>query len=242
MKKLMLTVLMCAAGLVLAAQSADIKFTKEKHDFGKVNEADGEARTVFEFTNVGDLPLIIQDVQASCDCTSPDWTMQPVMPGKQGSVTVVYDTKGRPGVFEKTINVYNNGKTPLVTLRISGEVVGGLVELPPDAYKYEVPGTTLRFDTKHISLGNLQANQTVSARVNVINTGQKEVKLAVERTPAHLEVMATPTTLKPGKVGRINIVYDASRNQGKGFLVDQISYTVDGVKSDEFKIAVTSEL
>ncbi|MBQ5996613.1 MAG: DUF1573 domain-containing protein [Bacteroidales bacterium] len=242
MKKLLMFAMLALCGAAAYAQSADMKFETEKHDFGKINETDGEARVVFKFTNQGDVPLIIQDVQASCDCTSPDWTQEPVMPGKQGSVTVVYDTKGRPGVFDKTINVYNNGKTPFVTLRITGEVIGGLVQLPDNAYVYEIPGTTLRMDTKHISLGQLSAGQTASARVNLINTGQKDVRIAVDRTPKHLEVMATPTTIKPGKVGRINIVYDASKKEGKGFQADQITYTVDSVRNDAFKIAVTAEL
>lgn len=221
----------------------EIKFDKEKHDFGKVNEADGEARTVFTYTNTGTAPLIIQDVQASCDCTSPAWTQEPVLPGKTGSVTVVYDTKGRPGVFDKTINVYHNaGKAPLTTLQINGEVVGGLVQLPIDAYTYEVPNSTLRFDTKHISLGQLQKDQTVSARVNVLNTGEKEVKIVIEKTAPHLEVICTPMTVRPGKVARINIVYDASKKQGTGFLVDSIKYTLNGEQNAAYSIAVTAEL
>ena len=228
--------------LVASAQQAEMTFAKDRHDFGKVNETDGEAKTVFTFTNTGNVPLIIQDVQASCDCTTPDWTQEPVMPGKQGTVTVVYDTKGRPGVFDKSINVYNNGKTPFVTLRITGEVVGGLIQLPLEAYAYQVPNSTLRFDTRHISLGEIRKDQTVSARINVLNTGDKEVKITLGKMPAHLEMIATPSTIKAGKIGRINIVYDASKNPGQGFLVDQIPYVLNGVGNDGYLIAVTAEL
>lgn len=81
------------------------------HDFGTVVE-DGKIETVFEFRNVGKTPLIIQDVSASCGCTTPSWSKEPVLPGKTGKITVGYDTKGRPYPFQKEIFIRSNAVVP----------------------------------------------------------------------------------------------------------------------------------
>jgi len=63
------------------AQGA-IKFKAEKHDFGKIVEGT-QASYSFEFTNTGKAPVVISNVQPSCGCTTPEWTREPIMPGKQ---------------------------------------------------------------------------------------------------------------------------------------------------------------
>ncbi|MCZ2476294.1 DUF1573 domain-containing protein [Aquirufa ecclesiirivi] len=102
------------------AQGA-LKFKKEKHDFGTIAEGI-QATYSFEFTNTGNAPVVISNVQPSCGCTTPDWTREPIMPGKTGKVTASYNSTGRPGNFSKTITVINNGSTSQIILMISGSV------------------------------------------------------------------------------------------------------------------------
>jgi hypothetical protein len=98
-----------------------IKFKTEKHDFGRIKE--GEQKSyVFEFTNTGKAPVVISNVQPSCGCTTPEWTREPIMPGKTGKVTASYNSAGRPGNFNKTITVVNNGETSQIVLTIQGSV------------------------------------------------------------------------------------------------------------------------
>lgn len=104
-----------------------IKFKTESHDFGKVEEGVQAAYT-FEFTNTGTAPVVISNAQASCGCTTPDWTKEPVMPGKTGKVMASFNSQGRPGSFSKTVTVISNSETPQIVLSIKGEVnpkVGG---------------------------------------------------------------------------------------------------------------------
>ena len=63
-------------------RDANISFDIEIHDFGKIQEADGMASVNFGFTNTGSVPLMINQVHASCGCTSPNWSIEPVLPGK----------------------------------------------------------------------------------------------------------------------------------------------------------------
>jgi Protein of unknown function (DUF1573) len=98
-----------------------IKFKTESHDFGKVEEG-VQAAWTFEFTNTGTAPVVISNAQASCGCTTPDWTKEPVMPGKTGKVMASFNSQGRPGNFSKTVTVISNSETPQIVLSIKGEV------------------------------------------------------------------------------------------------------------------------
>ena len=98
-----------------------IKFKTESHDFGKIEEGVQAAYT-FEFTNTGTAPVVISNAQASCGCTTPDWTKEPVMPGKTGKVMASFNSQGRPGNFSKTVTVISNSETPQIVLSIKGEV------------------------------------------------------------------------------------------------------------------------
>ncbi|HNF48950.1 MAG TPA: DUF1573 domain-containing protein, partial [Chitinophagales bacterium] len=86
------------------------------------SQAQGKPVTYeFEFTNVGKEPLIIENVKASCGCTTPGWTKEPVMPGKKGMVSAQYNM-AREGNFTKTITVTTkDGET--ITLYIKGNAV-----------------------------------------------------------------------------------------------------------------------
>ena len=82
----------------------------DTHDFGTIPE--GPAATyAFEFTNTGKEPLIIQNAQASCGCTTPEWPKEPIMPGKKGKITVTFNTQGKNGTFTKDIWIQSNAAT-----------------------------------------------------------------------------------------------------------------------------------
>lgn len=121
MKKLIaLFALVLGFAFTSNAQGA-LKFKQEKHDFGTITE--GTVATYsFEFTNTGKTPVVISNVQPSCGCTTPDWTREPVMPGKTGKVTASYNSAGRPGNFNKTVTVMNNGQVSQIVLSIQGNV------------------------------------------------------------------------------------------------------------------------
>ena len=94
----------------------NIAFKSDSYDFGTVEEGPA-AEHVFTFTNTGKEPLIIQRVQPSCGCTTPDWTKEPIAPGKTGMIKSSYGTQGRPGHFEKTMTVFTNAGTKMVTFK-----------------------------------------------------------------------------------------------------------------------------
>ncbi len=98
-----------------------IQFTTTEHDFGKVKE--GEKVTFnYEFTNTGKADLLIQKAQASCGCTIPKYSKEPVRPGKKGYVEVVFNTKGHPGKQRKSVRVTANTEPVSTVLVFTCEV------------------------------------------------------------------------------------------------------------------------
>ena len=98
-------------------------FNKTVHDFGKVNESDEKATTVFTVKNEGTTPLIIQNASASCGCTTPEYTKAPIKPGQSGNISVAYSTIGRVGPINKTVTIFTNVPDEVYTLTIKGEVI-----------------------------------------------------------------------------------------------------------------------
>lgn len=124
MKKLSLIVLFAVLGSVaFAQQKPEMAFEKTEHNFGTIQEEIGAVTTQFEFTNTGKSPLIIQRVSASCGCTTPSYTREPVLPGKKGTISAKYSTTARPGTFNKSITVYTNVPDTVYVLRIKGNVI-----------------------------------------------------------------------------------------------------------------------
>lgn len=122
MKRHYLLGLFLLVSVLTMAQKPVAKFTETNFDFGTFKEQVGKVSHTFEFTNTGNAPLILTNVQASCGCTTPEWSKKPVAPGQKGKVVVTYNAKGRPGPFTKTITVTNNSDESKILLNIKGEV------------------------------------------------------------------------------------------------------------------------
>ena len=105
-----------------AKEPTKIKFTESEFDFGKINEGQ-KVEHVFKFTNAGDKTLFITDARASCGCTIPEFTKDPVEPGKDGQIKVIYDSKNKEGKIEKTVTVTANTEPVTTDLKIKVEVI-----------------------------------------------------------------------------------------------------------------------
>lgn len=77
------------------------------YDFGTLTEGD-TVEHVFEFTNSGEFPLIINNITASCGCTTPEWPHEPVAPGAKSSVRVRFNSRGKSGEQNKTVTIFAN--------------------------------------------------------------------------------------------------------------------------------------
>lgn len=122
MKKLATVAIFLFVGFTLMGQeTAKIEFKTDVIDYGEIEKGSDGIR-VFEFTNTGNVPLVITDVSSSCGCTIPKRPEEPVLPGETGEIEVKYDTQ-RVGPIRKTITVYSNADVPAKSLKIKGKVL-----------------------------------------------------------------------------------------------------------------------
>ncbi len=137
MKKLIITAFV-AVGVVFLTNSQTvapqkpvdkniptISFDKETHDFGNIPQGVPASYT-FIVTNTGKTPLIITNAAASCGCTTPEWTKEPIKPGAKGFIKATYNA-ATPGPFMKTVTVTSNASRDVVTLTLKGDVKPGAV-------------------------------------------------------------------------------------------------------------------
>lgn len=205
-KGIILSAMLLVAGMMFA-QQAVITFTKTEHDFGKINEADGKVTTVFEFKNEGMEPLVLSQVRASCGCTTPSWTKEPVEPGQTGTINVTYNPNGRPGRFQKTITVTSNATESTKKLYIKGEVIPKSAQpvnkYPVKVGKLGLAANTLNFGTvlkngkhvvKDIEYANLESDEPLAVGVDLFNT------------PVAAE--ANMPSIEKGKSGKLQVRLD----------------------------------
>ncbi len=104
-------------------QGPMIVFEKTTHDYGTV-PVGSNGDCVFKFKNTGNEPLILMQVTPSCGCTTPTWSSEPIMPGKEGSIPVTYTHMNNVGSFSKTITVRSNSVTNgTILLTITGNII-----------------------------------------------------------------------------------------------------------------------
>jgi hypothetical protein len=242
MKKLFLSIFLLVFAVAVKSQIAQtsMQVTDTQHDFGTFKEEAGRQKFDFFVTNTGKEPLVIQNVVASCGCTTPEWTKSPIAPGAKGKVTAIYDPAGRPGPFNKTLNVYTNSKPEVVVLIIKGEVT------PHEKTVEELftfPVGDIRFESNHLAFTNVKKTEKKIRVMQLINTSAVPVKVEFEQLPPHLLLKSNPETLKPGQKGLVEGTYDANLKQdGWGTVSDMVKIKLNGVPQENVYYYVSANL
>ncbi len=224
---LMLLGIVCIT-LVSAQNNADLTVEETTYNFGNINEADGLANHVFTIKNTGNSPLVITRVTASCGCARPEWSKEPIAPGKTGELKIIFDPKGRPGPFYKTVSVYSNGNKGSFTLSIRGNVKPKNLQ-PVFTYPYSIG--ELKLHTKTILYSTVRPEEMLSERINILNDTQKALTVNLGKLPNYFNVEVIPQTLQPGETGEIMIELDGKAIKRKGRISAQLPVTV--ISSDQ---------
>lgn len=157
-----------------------VQFKEIKHNFGEIAEAGGEVDYKFLFVNNGKDPVIINNVQASCGCTTPDWSKGAIIPGKEGFVLARYNPKGRPGPFIKTLTVFTD-KNEQQLLTIEGNVVpGSTVKFKPREYKQQFV-----YNKKSVVAADAEFQKFVSSLLPVIEKNGS-ITVSIESSASHV--------------------------------------------------------
>ena len=126
MKKIMFLCAVIIGFISFTAMQTDnkpeFKFEKETHDFGKIPQGKPVSYD-FTFTNTGEEPLIISNIESSCGCTVPKYTTTPILKGQSGTITVTFNAAAVQPSFSKAVTIKSNARTPNKLLYIKGQVV-----------------------------------------------------------------------------------------------------------------------
>lgn len=152
-----------------AAAQGKTVFTPSSHNFGDIQEGT-KARHVFTFTNEGNRPVAIRNVEVSCGCTTPEFTRTAVAPGETGQVTVVYDSQGRPGPFRRSVRVITDGQPSAAMLYVEGNVRSVSMDRA-------VAQGNVVFDQDVHRVGTINGNSEFPARVRMQNKGDRPVRI-----------------------------------------------------------------
>ncbi len=182
-----------------------LEFKKDTHEFGVVTEGT-QATYDFEFTNTGNAPVVISNVAASCGCTTPFWTKEPVLPGKKGKVTASYNSMGRPGVFHKTVTVTSNGQNAMLVLTIKG-TVQSKSEAPVTPEQLD-KAAVLKLDKTAHNFGKIEKNRSVTHNFTVINTGKSDLQLQTVQSGCNcVSFKISQPAVKPGEKATLELRY-----------------------------------
>ena len=124
MKKIMALFVLMTAFFVAGAQNLAVpedvlQIKNMEHDFGKIPQGKPVYYT-FDIVNTGKTELKLDNVQASCGCTTPEWSKDPIAPGATAKIKVGYNAAAE-NYFEKLITITYNS-TQSKQLKIKGTV------------------------------------------------------------------------------------------------------------------------
>ncbi|MFP4447358.1 MAG: DUF1573 domain-containing protein [Bacteroidales bacterium] len=220
-------------------QGPVIEFEKLTHNLGKIQEEAGEVSYKYEFVNKGGEPLVINDVKASCGCTTPSWSEKPVMPGEKGYVEVVFDPANRPGNFNKSIVVLTNAEKSNTLLRIRGEVSPRKKGVE-DKYPRKMNGLRLKSD--HLPFRDVKHTSAKTDSIPIINVSDGPVKVSFNRVPDYLELKTVPDKLQPGQKGMIEGKLDATKVDDWGFFVNRVKLSINNSENRNHQLAYSAKI
>ncbi|WP_421920541.1 DUF1573 domain-containing protein [Marinifilum sp.] len=238
---LLLAVVFCGSVFVANAQNTKpvMKYDTKIHDFGTFKEELGKQVYSFEFVNEGKQPIIIKQVRSSCGCTAPTWSKKPIAPGENGFIKATFDPKNRPGPFNKSITVISNATPSITILRIKGKVIAREKTIA-EIYPRMING--LRLKNNHLSLTKVKNTETKEGAVEVYNDSDEDVSIAFKRMPAHLQIKMVPEKLAPKQKGKIVALYDGTKKNDWGFVVDYLDILVNQKHKPGQRLTVSANI
>ncbi|MDR2139874.1 MAG: DUF1573 domain-containing protein [Tannerella sp.] len=191
------------------------------YDFGLIEEEAGFASHVFQVKNTGNAPLLITHVQSSCGCTEPQWTREPIAPGKTGNVAITFDPVNRPGPFRKNVTIFTNDGRPRLRVTIQGDVVPRRAVL--QRAFHDTIGT-VQMERKAFLFYTVRPGAEIKQEIWIRNFSNEDVTLSLDDIPEYIRLEAPPV-LKSGKAERFRMTLDASKLTDKrGHMLDHITW------------------
>ena len=207
MKALFISIL--AAISLLIQDEGIIRWDKTVHDFGDVSVSDGPLSCTFTLSNTGQEAIAIYEVVSSCGCTGVEWTQEPILPGKSGTVRATYKNEDGPMPFDKTLTVYISGVKKPVILRLRG-VVHEKKKSLSELYGAQKLGA-FGIKSRQLKTGVLKQGISTSESVTVANLGTKPLKVDFADVSPQLSLTLTPNPIPANGTAILSYTVKADR-------------------------------
>ena len=221
-------------------EKGNIEFSISEYDFGEIQEADGPAIFEFEFTNTGTAPIIISNVKASCGCTTPGWSKEPVMSGEKGFVKAQYNPRNRPGNFRKSLTITSNSDPVTTRVYIKGNVIPRVKTIEE---KLSVKVGVLRMKSKSFNLGRMTTEKEIEKSFEIYNDGDSAITfLDTFEGPDFIKFSYEPKILAPKQQGKVIVKYNPVHDDNMGFNNHGVKFSTNETVSSEKNMNVLSTI
>lgn len=195
-----------------ATANADIIWLSESYDFGTIREAAGPTEGSVRFVNTGPDTTIINRVRPSCGCTGERHTEGLIAPGDTATVWFIYNPKGRPGKFAKTVKIYTGVENSTKSIPITGTVIGEPTSLEPD-YPIVAKGG-LRISADTLNFGQINYGHIRHLFLKGYNQSPDTLRPAtrVLVADAPVEAIVSSKTVAPGDIFSISFYFNSRSN------------------------------
>jgi hypothetical protein len=177
-----ITLMVAASAPILAAADPakpKIVFKEDAWNFGRA-KAGAELIHEFVFSNQGDAPLKIANVETSCGCTAVLLSTKRLEPGQTGKLKVTFATQGYSGEVVKYIYVESDDPVqPRIQLRVSAAI-----DVPPQP--------RIDFDRYSFDAGLLVEGDELVAPITVYNKGELELRFECQLSGARILMGGRP--------------------------------------------------
>lgn len=187
---------MVAGAMAMWAVGPAVTLPETVHDFGAFSEDLGTVTCRVPVVNSGDAPLVITTVRATCGCTVPEYSKDPVAPGDTAYINVRYNAVGRPGKFNKKLYVYTNAVPERYAIDIEGTVIATSNTLKS---RFPVDAARLKLRTSVVAFGEVVKGRVKTVFFDAYNRSNDTLQPKWQGLPPGVSVDWSPRRVAPGE-------------------------------------------
>lgn len=212
LKSMTVSLLAFLTGFAASGQEkigSGLEIDRMVHNFGEIMVGSGPVSCSFTVKNTGEKPALIYNVATTCGCTDVNWTREPILPGKTGTISVTYSNDEGPYPFDKSVTVYFSGVKKPVVLKLRGVA---LDKKKPLAELYPVRFGDFALKESVLKCGNLDQGRSKTESVMVANLSQKPIAVSFKDVSPQLSISMTPDPIPPQSTAEMSFTVTADRN------------------------------
>jgi len=201
-----------------------LDFVDTVFNFGPVNESQGMLAHVFPFVNLGPEYFVVEQIDPSCNCVTPDYPTDTIHAGEKSEIVLYVDLVNHPGVFRHVVTIKGNASNEPIRLYVSGYVTPSPQPLPEwdrtSSFKYG----TVYIQKNYKNFGIVSTKEAVQTEIVVYNSGKQTISMALDKMklPAYIKASLLPVKIEPKQRGVVKILFNPKGVSELGNFAQQV--------------------